>query len=182
LKIYTKGGDKGSTSLLGGRRVPKYHLKIEAYGPVDELMAFVAVVMDSYQNDYYRDFLSWVLDRLMTISSILASDCDDCPDQLPQLTVSDIQKLELEIDKMEEKLTPLRTFILPGGNITASYCHVARTITRRAERIIVRLNEEFSTDELVIKYLNRLSDFFFVLSRLIISDLQLKENVWKPQL
>jgi cob(I)alamin adenosyltransferase len=98
------------------------------------------------------------------------------------LTVSDIQKLELEIDKMEEKLTPLRTFILPGGNITASYCHVARTITRRAERIIVRLNEEFSTDELVIKYLNRLSDFFFVLSRLIISDLQLKENVWKPQL
>ena len=116
----------------------------------------------------------------MTISSLLASDFNDEDGLLPRLYPKDIQKLENEIDKMEEKLVPLNSFILPGGNIASSYCHLARTITRRAERIVIRLADEAVVDELIIQYLNRLSDYFFVISRLIMSDLEISEIVWKP--
>jgi cob(I)alamin adenosyltransferase len=182
VKIYTKSGDDGSTALIGGRRVQKYHPKIEAYGTVDELMAFVAVISDSVDNQEYKDVLLHIQDRLMTISSLLASDFKDEDGMLPKLFPEDIQKLEDEIDRMETKLVSLNSFILPGGNIASSFCHVARTITRRAERIVIRLADETAVDELTIKYLNRLSDYFFVLSRMILRDLGLHEIVWKPSL
>ena len=180
MKIYTKLGDDGSTSLIGGRRVQKYDLRIEAYGTVDELMAVVAVTSDLIDNQKHKDVLMFIQDRLMTISSLLASDFNDEDGLLPRLYPKDIQKLENEIDRMEEKLVPLNSFILPGGNIASSYCHLARTITRRAERIVIRLADEAVVDELIIQYLNRLSDYFFVISRLIMSDLRISEIVWKP--
>jgi cob(I)alamin adenosyltransferase len=182
VKIYTKGGDRGTTSLIGGRRVPKYHSKIEAYGTVDELISYIGLVRDLYNNQYYKDFLIQVQDRLMTCSSLLAADCDGCEEELPKLSTDDIEFLENEIDKMEEKLPPLKSFILPGGNPVVSHCHICRTICRRAERITIRVAEEFKVDELVIKYLNRLSDFFFVFSRLISKDLEAEEIPWNPKL
>lgn len=182
MKIYTKGGDKGTTSLIGGRRVPKYHSKIEAYGTVDELISYIGLLRDYYENNYYKEFLIDVQDKLMTCSALLAADCDGCEDELPQINSKDITKLEKEIDKMEEKLPPLKSFVLPGGHPVVSFCHITRTICRRAERITIRVAEEFKVDELVIKYLNRLSDFFFVFSRLISRDLGAKEIPWKPKL
>jgi cob(I)alamin adenosyltransferase len=182
MKIYTKGGDKGTTSLIGGRRVPKYHSKIEAYGTVDELISYIGLLRDYYQNDYYQEFLIDVQDKLMTCSALLAADCDGCEDELPKISSKDIIQLEKEIDKMEEKLPPLKSFVLPGGHPVVSFCHITRTVCRRAERITIRVAEEFKVDELVIKYLNRLSDFFFVFSRLISKDLGAKEIPWKPKL
>ena len=182
MKIYTKLGDDGSTSLIGGRRVQKYDLRIEAYGTVDELMAIIAVTSDSINNQKCKDELLIIQDRLMTISSLLATDFKDESGLLPKLYKQDIEKLENEIDRMEEKLVPLTSFILPGGNLASSYCHVARTITRRAERLVIKLADEVAVNKLAIKYLNRLSDYFFVLSRLIMSDLNIKEIVWKPSL
>lgn len=182
MKIYTKGGDKGTTALIGGRRVPKYHLKIEAYGTVDELISYIGLLRDYYNNDHYRSVLIEIQDRLMTCSSLLAADCDGCEEELPKIHETDIKKLEEEIDKMESSLPALKSFILPGGNPVVSYCHITRTVCRRAERITIRVAEEFKVDELVIKYLNRLSDFFFVFSRLISRDLKADEIPWKPKL
>jgi cob(I)alamin adenosyltransferase len=182
MKIYTKGGDRGTTSLIGGRRVPKYHSKIEAYGTVDELISYIGLLRDYYKNDYYKELLISIQDKLMVCSALLAADCDGCEDELPKLKTKDITVLEKEIDKMEESLPPLKSFILPGGNPVVSYCHIARTVCRRAERITIKVAEEFKVDDLVIKYLNRLSDFFFVFSRLISSDLGAEEIPWKPKL
>jgi cob(I)alamin adenosyltransferase len=139
VKIYTKGGDRGTTSLIGGRRVPKYHSKIEAYGTVDELISYIGLLRDTYSNDYYKDLLIWVQERLMTCSSLLAADCDDCEDELPKMYAEDISRLEKEIDLMEEKLPPIRHFILPGGNEVVSNCHITRTVCRRAERIPIKV-------------------------------------------
>ncbi|MGC9341287.1 MAG: cob(I)yrinic acid a,c-diamide adenosyltransferase, partial [Bacteroidales bacterium] len=166
----------------GGRRVPKYHSKIEAYGTIDELISYIGLLRDYYENNYYKEFLIDVQDKLMTCSALLAADCDGCEDELPQINSKDITKLEKEIDKMEEKLPPLKSFVLPGGHPVVSFCHITRTICRRAERITIRVAEEFKVDELVIKYLNRLSDFFFVFSRLISKDLGAEEIPWKPKL
>lgn len=182
MKIYTKGGDKGTTSLIGGRRVPKYHSKIEAYGTIDELISYIGLLRDYYENDHYREVLIEIQDKLMICSSLLASDCNGCEDELPKLSEQDIETLETEIDTMENTLPHLKSFILPGGNPVVSTCHIARTVCRRAERITIRVAEEYKVDELVIKYLNRLSDFFFVLSRLISRDLKAEEIPWKPKL
>ncbi len=182
MKIYTKGGDRGTTSLIGGRRVPKYHSKIEAYGTVDELISYIGLLRDTYSDDYYKELLIWIQDRLMTCSSLLAADCEDCEDQLPQMSDEDITRIEKEIDKMEEKLPPIRNFVLPGGNEVVSYCHITRTVCRRAERITIKVAEEFRVDEKVIIFLNRLSDFFFVFSRLISKELAAEEIPWKPKL
>ncbi len=182
MKIYTKGGDKGTTALIGGKRVPKYHLRIEAYGTVDELIAYIGLLRDSYENEYYKNVLIKIQDKLMTCSSLLAADCDGCENELPQIHEDDVKDLENEIDKMEAELSPLKSFILPGGNPVVSFCHITRTICRRSERITVRMAEEFEVDYLVIKYLNRLSDFFFVFSRLISRDLDVKEIPWQPKL
>jgi cob(I)alamin adenosyltransferase len=182
VKIYTKGGDKGSTSLIGGRRVPKYHSKIEAYGTLDELISYAGLLRDYFENEHYSQLLIEIQDRLMTCSSLLAADCDGCEDELPQIHPEDIHMLEKEIDAMEEELPPLKSFILPGGHPAVSICHITRTVCRRAERITIRVAEEFKVDEQIIQYLNRLSDFFFVLSRLISRDLNVKEIPWKPKL
>jgi cob(I)alamin adenosyltransferase len=180
LKIYTRGGDKGTTALIGGRRVPKYHLKIEAFGTIDELMAHTALLMDLLEDTERKEIFIRILDRLMTISSLLASDGP--VEGLPVLTEDDTLKLEQEIDAMESRLPPLRSFILPGGHTTVSQCHVVRTVCRRAERIVTRVAEEFKVDELIISFLNRYSDFLFVLSRLIAKELGIREITWKPKL
>ena len=181
MKIYTKTGDKGTTSLIGGKRVAKNHPRIEAYGTVDELMAFVAMLRDQNIDSHWRDVLLEVLDRLMSCASILAADCTDCSVKIPQIYNADIEMLEGEIDKMEEKLQPLSSFILPGGHQSVSMCHIARTVCRRAERIAIQLAENTPVPENVIKYLNRLSDFLFVFSRMLAKDLGSPEKPWQPR-
>lgn len=162
--------------------MPKYHSKIEAYGTLDELISYIGLLRDYYNNDHYKEVLVEIQDRLMTCSSLLAADCDGCEEELPKIKQEDIDFLETEIDNMEENLPVLKSFILPGGNPTVSFSHITRTVCRRAERITIRVAEEFKVDELVIKYLNRLSDFFFVFSRLISKDLGAEEIPWKPKL
>jgi cob(I)alamin adenosyltransferase len=182
MKIYTKGGDNGQTSLIGGKRVPKSHERIEAYGTVDELIAYIGLLRDSLNDEDHRNLLMKVQDRLMTAASLLAADSEQFRKDLPEINESDIQFLEKEIDRMEKKLPPLHSFIIPGGHSIVSICHIARTICRRAERVTVRLKEISGSDKLVIIYLNRLSDFLFVFSRLISSKLGVDEIPWKPTL
>jgi ATP:cob(I)alamin adenosyltransferase len=182
MKIYTKTGDNGTTSLIGGKRVPKYHHRIEAYGTIDELMACVAVIRDQDIDPEIKDTLLKVLDRLMTCASILAADCDDCNVKIPEMKDSDIEFLETEMDHMDADLPPLQTFILPGGHKIVSFCHIARTVCRRAERLVVRVSEELYVPENVEKYINRLSDYLFVLSRKLGKDLSIKEIPWVPKL
>lgn len=181
MKIYTKTGDKGSTSLIGGRRVPKYHPRIEAYGTVDELMAFVALLRDQDIDTHWKGVLAEVLDRLMSCASILAADCSDCEVKIPQIPDSDIEFLEKKIDEMELQLDPLSSFVLPGGHTTVSLCHVSRTICRRTERLAIELGEDTPVPENVIKYINRLSDFFFVFSRLLAKELKIVQIPWVPR-
>jgi cob(I)alamin adenosyltransferase len=182
MKIYTKTGDSGKTSLIGGKRVLKSDIRIEAYGTVDELIAYCGLLRDSFHNEYYQKILISVQDRLMVITSHLAADGVEFEKGLPKIHEKDIVVLEKEIDKMEDQLPPLHSFVLPGGHPTVSHCHIARTICRRAERKTILLTEITPVDPLVIKYLNRLSDFLFVLSRLISRDLSATEIPWKPEL
>jgi cob(I)alamin adenosyltransferase len=182
MKIYTKGGDKGQTSLIGGKRVPKYHERIEAYGTVDELIAYIGLLRDSLNDINHKNLLIQIQDRLMTAASLLATDSDQDKKSLPKIDEEDIVYLEKAIDRMEKDLLPLHTFILPGGHSVVSICHVTRTVCRRAERITVKLTEISGSDELIIKYLNRLSDFLFVFSRLISNELGASEIPWKPSL
>lgn len=182
MKIYTKSGDSGTTSLIGGKRVPKSDIRIEAYGTVDELIAFTGLLRDVCNNPTVKEELLHVQDRLMVCASILAADCENCELKLPKMKEQDIRYIELSIDKMEESLNPLQSFILPGGNIQASYSHVARTVCRRAERVALRLNETSRVDVLVLKYLNRLADYFFVLSRFLVKETNSDEITWLPKL
>jgi cob(I)alamin adenosyltransferase len=182
MKIYTKGGDKGQTSLIGGTRVPKYHERIEAYGTIDELLAYTGLLRDSLNDINHKNLLIQIQDRLMTAASLLAADSDQYKINLPQICEDDILFLENAIDRMEKDLPPLHSFILPGGHPVVSFCHVARTVCRRAERITVKLKEISESDKLIIIYLNRLSDFLFVFSRLISSELGADEIRWNPTL
>lgn len=182
MKIYTKKGDKGKTSLLSGKIVPKHHIRIDAYGTIDELVSYCGLLRDSINNKYYENLFVDIQDRLMTIASVLSAENHANNLQLPQLKEDDIITLEKEIDKIEEQLPPLSSFIIPGGNTVVSFCHITRTISRRAERIVTKLSEECEVNSLILKYLNRLSDFLFVLSRLISRDLNAKEISWKPKL
>jgi len=182
MKIYTKTGDKGETSLIGGTRVPKYHDRIEAYGTVDELISYIGLIRDQKIDEHIINILIEIQDRLMTCASILATDCEDCKVKIPELNVSDIELLEKEIDKMEQNLPPLSSFILPGGHTTVSYCHIARNVCRRAERNSIKVQNQFKHSEKVIQYLNRLSDYLFVLSRKLSIDLFAKEIPWKPRI
>jgi len=181
MKIYTKTGDKGETSLIGGTRVPKYHDRIEAYGTIDELISYIGLIRDQKIDDHAISELIEIQDRLMTCASILATDCDNCNVKIPEIYDQDIEALEKEIDKMEKDLPPLRSFILPGGHPIVSYCHIARNICRRAERISIKVQDQFKYSEKVIQYLNRLSDYLFVLSRKLSIDLYAKETPWKPR-
>ncbi|MEY4293348.1 MAG: hypothetical protein RLZZ196_3828 [Bacteroidota bacterium] len=169
FKIYTKTGDKGTTSLIGGVRVPKNHIRIESYGTIDELNSYLGVVNDTTQHEKISVWIKEIQDRLFTIGSVLATAPNkEISMKLPDVHVEDVQWLEQRIDEMNEQLPEMRSFILPGGHLAASSCHVARCVCRRAERICVamlELNEE--VPDLVIQYLNRLSDFLFVLARFI---------------
>lgn len=180
FKIYTKTGDTGETSLFGGARVPKSHLRVEAYGTVDELNSYIGLLGDLIDTPQYKWVLKEIQDRLFTIGSVLASD----PAKnmaVPDVKVEDIQLLENEIDTMELALPPLKNFILPGGHQTISFCNVARTVCRRAERLAVALDTIEKIDPLSIKYLNRLSDYLFVLGRKVGKDLGATEVIWKPR-
>jgi cob(I)alamin adenosyltransferase len=181
-KIYTKTGDKGQTSLIGGTRLPKHHIRIEAYGTVDELNSFVGLVRDSVSEKEVFDLLIEIQDRLFTIGSLLAADPEKNKMQLPQLNESDIVLLEKAIDKMNETLPEMKSFVLPGGHPTVSYCHIARCVCRRAERATLKLSENEKVDEIIYKYLNRLSDYLFVLSRKLTQDLKANEIPWKPRM
>lgn len=182
MKIYTKTGDKGATSLIGGKRVKKNHPRIDAYGTVDELMAFVALLRDQEAVDgYWRVVLAEVLDRLMSCASVLAADCSDCKVKLPAISDADIEFLEQQIDEMDSQLEPLISFVLPGGHQAVSLCHVARTICRRAERLAISVAESSPLPENVVKYINRLSDFFFTLSRLLAKNLKIEQIPWEPR-
>ncbi len=182
MKIYTKTGDKGITSLIGGTRIPKHHIRIESYGTVDELNSYIGLIIDQGVDSPVKDILKQIQDRLFTIGSSLASDPDKSKMTIPDLWTEDIQLLEDEIDLMNESLPELKHFILPGGNNVISFCHIARCVCRRAERLVVQLAEESYVDEKVIMYLNRLSDYLFVLGRKIGNDHQIPENKWLPRL
>jgi cob(I)alamin adenosyltransferase len=182
FKIYTKGGDKGQTSLIGGTRVPKFHPRIEAYGTIDEINSYIGLIRDQDIDWHYKDVLLEVQDRLFTAESLIAQDPDAKQQaKLPQLFDSDIEFLEKEIDSMNESLPELTSFILPGGHPTVSHCHVARCICRRAERLTIRLAQSQKVPDKVIPYLNRLSDYLFVLARRLAKDLNAPENNWKPR-
>lgn len=183
MKIYTKTGDNGTTALISGRRVSKADLRIDAYGTVDELNAYVGLVRDQPINASRRDLLKEIQDRLFTIGAILADDPErHVRKPLPDLHDADIALLESEMDTMTAQLPPLRHFVLPGGHESVSFAHVARTVCRRAERLVVSLASESAVDELIIKYLNRLSDYFFVLSRKMAQDLEAEEVKWEPRI
>ena len=182
MKIYTKTGDKGTTSLIGGKRVPKYNLRIEAYGTVDELIAYIGLLRDQSININSKADLLEIQDKLMVCASVLATDCEDCEIKLPEVKEKDITFLEDKIDAMELELEPLRSFIYNGGHTTVSFCHIARTVCRRAERITIQLSEKFHVPENVLKYINRLSDYLFVLSRKLGKDLKIEEIPWRAQL
>jgi len=179
-KIYTKGGDKGKTSLLGGTRVPKYDERIEAYGTLDELNSFIGIVRDLNIDTHFKNILLKVQHHIFSAESNLAADKPESTSHLPQIKEEDILMLESEIDEMNKVLPDLRSFILPGGHVAVSYCHVCRTICRRAERLTIKLSEHYPVDERILKYLNRLSDYFFVLARRIGHDLGAPETIWKP--
>lgn len=183
-KIYTKTGDKGTTSLIGGAKVPKSHLRIEAYGTVDELNSYIGLCRDLILDKHSRNVLQEIQDRLFTIGSSLACDPAKEPKmRIPDLKEEDVILLEKEIDKMNEVLPPMKSFILPGGHPTVSHTHIARCICRRAERCCVRLEiEKEEVEPIVIKYLNRLSDYLFVLARFVSHQSKVEEISWKPRI
>ena len=182
MKIYTKTGDKGYTSLIGGTRVPKHHLRIESYGTVDELNSYIGLIRDQDISAYDKDLLKQIQDRLFTIGSSLAADPEKSRMVIPDLHTEDIELLEKEMDRMNETLPELRHFILPGGSNAISYCHIARCVCRRAERLSVHLAVESTVDEKVNIYLNRLSDYLFTLARMIGHQNKVPENQWIPRL
>lgn len=182
MKIYTKTGDKGETSLIGGTRVPKHHIRIESYGTVDELNSWIGLINDQDIDQESKTILSEIQDRLFTIGSSLASDPEKSKMKIPDLHASDIELLENQIDKMNEMLPEMRHFILPGGHTSISYCHLARCVCRRAERNVIHLHETEYVNEMVIVYLNRLSDYLFVLARFIGHQLNVNEIAWKARM
>lgn len=188
MKVYTKTGDKGTTALFGGTRVPKHHIRIESYGTVDELNSHIGLIRDQDINPNYKNILERIQDKLFTVGAILATDPEKAILKngqerlnIPKISDKDIELLENEIDNMESELEPMTHFVLPGGHTTVSYCHIARCVCRRAERLSVHLNELEPTDTMVLMYLNRLSDYLFVLARKLSKDLHANEVKWIPE-
>ena len=182
MKIYTKKGDKGTTGLIGGTRVLKSSLRIEAYGTIDELNSYIGLIRDQHIDNNYIDQLKEIQDRLFTIGSSLASDPEKSNMRIPDLRSEDIDLLEKWMDETDENLPEMKHFILPGGHTTVSFCHIARCVCRRAERIIVDLSTHEFVEVMVLQYVNRLSDYLFVLSRALTRDLKAEEYPWKPRL
>ncbi len=182
MKVYTRKGDQGKTSLIGGTRVSKSHLRIEAYGTVDELNCYIGLVRDQEVNNGRKDFLKEIQDRLFTVGATLATDPAKSSSKVPDLLQEDIDNLEQAMDKMNEVLPAMKFFVLPGGHQSVSFAHLARVVCRRAERLCIRLSEQDEEVEaLVLKYLNRLSDYLFVLSRLMTQELDAEEVPWVPR-
>ena|SRR5690554_4434238 len=182
MKVYTKTGDRGETSLIGGKRVSKNDLRIDSYGTVDELNSWIGLLRDHDEiPEKQFEQLIEIQDRLFTIGSLLATQPDGTKMKLPLLYEGDIEFLENAIDEMNENLPTMKHFVLPGGKKILSHCHVARCVCRRAERLAVGLNDDKEQYLIAMKYLNRLSDFLFVLSRKIANDLEIKEIQWKPR-
>ena len=184
LRIYTKTGDQGKTSLLGGQKLSKSDLRIEAYGTVDELNSFLGLLRDQMTDEPLRQQLLNIQDRLFTIGSLLAVAPDrELKMNIPELAEEDVLALEKEIDRMDDQLPPMKSFVLPGGHPIVSTAHIVRCVCRRAERCCVRLQESGSpVDGLTIKYLNRLSDYFFMLARHLAQTLKAEEIPWKPRI
>ncbi|GAA4268033.1 cob(I)yrinic acid a,c-diamide adenosyltransferase [Hyunsoonleella aestuarii] len=188
MKIYTKTGDKGTTALFGGTRVPKHHIRIESYGTVDELNSYLGLIRDQDIHQNYKDTLIHIQDRLFTIGAILATDPEKAILKngkerlnIPKISDENIQLLEKEMDSMDDVLPPMTHFVLPGGHQTVSFCHIARCVCRRAERLATALNELEPVESNALMYLNRLSDYLFVLARKLSSDLQANEIKWIPE-
>ena len=181
MKVYTKTGDGGTTALIGGSRVKKYDLQIECYGTVDELSAWVGLIRDQEVAVNYQDELIEIQDRLFTIASLLACGNNIDINDLPQILEKDVEFLEKLIDKYTEVIPPLKSFLLSGGHPTVSYCHISRTICRRAERKVIELSDKQTLPPIIVTYLNRLSDYMFILSRKITLDLNIPETLWKPR-
>lgn len=182
MKIYTRTGDKGQTSLIGGTRVPKYHDRIEAYGTLDELNSFLGLIRDQDIGEHYKKVLSEIQEKVFIMESALAKDPEkDIEKTLPKIYDKDIEFLEDEIDSMNSELEELQSFILPGGHTVVSYCHITRCVCRRAERLIIKLAENDPVEESILKYLNRLSDYLFVLGRKLGKDLNIDETLWKAR-
>ncbi len=184
IKIYTKTGDQGKTSLIGGTKVPKSNIRIESYGTIDELNSFVGLVGDYLSDDAIKGVLKEIQDTLFTIGSSLA--CDPQKElliKIPDLKEEDVCLLESEMDKMNERLPAMKNFILPGGHVAVSTVHITRCVCRRAERLCVGMKESaVFIDPLIIKYLNRLSDYLFVLARYVGHIYKAEEIVWKARI
>lgn len=183
MKVYTKTGDEGKTSLIGGKKVSKADLRIEAYGTVDELNAFIGLLRDQEVNQIpdRQALLQDIQDNLFVIGSILATVPGYTKFKLPEITEDQVAQLEQSIDQMQDALPELKYFILPGGNSSVSQAHICRTVTRRAERSIIRLDHEEAVSPIILKYLNRLSDYFFVLGRKMGAELGADEIKWIPK-
>jgi len=187
MKIYTKTGDNGTTALIGGTRVKKHHIRIESYGTVDELNSWLGLIRDQPIDERSKKTLTKVQENLFVVGAILATDLNKeilkngkKRLNIPEIESSSIEFLEMEIDYMDEALPPMTHFILPGGHTTVSYCHIARTICRRAERMGTLLHENEPFDDRILSFLNRLSDYLFVLARKLSQDVQANEIKWIP--
>ena len=188
MKIYTKTGDKGTTALFGGTRVAKHHIRIESYGTIDELNSWMGLIRDHEVDVRSKEIIIHIQNKLFTVGAILATDPEKAVLKngkerlnIPRIEDSDILLLETEMDQMNHALPPMTHFILPGGHTSVSYCHIARTVCRRAERLASLLHEESPIDENVLSYINRLSDYIFVLSRKLSKQLDAEEIKWIPQ-
>ena len=187
MKIYTKTGDQGTTALFGGTRVPKHHIRIQSYGTVDELNSWIGLLRDQDIDERHRKLLLSIQDRLFTAGSMLATEPQDADGkkmrsriEIPEVVKADVEALESEMDALNTDLPPMTNFILPGGHPVVSYCHIARTVCRRAERMTTILNEEDTVSSILLIYLNRLSDYLFVLSRKLSAELEADEIKWIP--
>ncbi|WP_282134414.1 cob(I)yrinic acid a,c-diamide adenosyltransferase [Seonamhaeicola maritimus] len=188
MKVYTKTGDKGTTALFGGTRVPKHHIRIDSYGTVDELNSYLGLIRDQDINPHYQDLLIKIQHNLFTVGASLATDPDKAILKsgkerlnIDKISEEDVNLLEKEMDTMNEALPPMTHFVLPGGHQTVSFCHIARCVCRRAERLATALNEIESIETNSLVYLNRLSDYLFVLARKLTHDLQANEVKWIPE-
>lgn len=182
MKIYTRTGDEGTTALFGGQRVSKADLRIETYGTIDELNSWTGVLRDQEVNLVRKAELIEIQDRLFTIGSLLAVEPGNTKVKVPQLSETDVAFLEGRIDAMEAKLEPMKVFVLPGGHPSVSFGHVARTVCRRAERLVIALHSQEPVQPLVLRYMNRLSDYLFVLCRSMAAELKAPETPWKPRM
>ncbi|MEO1256232.1 MAG: cob(I)yrinic acid a,c-diamide adenosyltransferase [Bacteroidota bacterium] len=180
-KLYTKTGDKGKTSLLGGKKISKADLRIEAYGNVDELNSFIGHLKDHANvENRLKQQLYWIQEHLFSLGSILATEPDFTGFELPKITKTEVDQLEVWIDKFDQEVPPLKNFILPGGHPAVSLAHICRTVCRRTERSIIALSNEEVLDEPILQFINRLSDYLFIFARAIGHILGVQEIPWSP--